>query len=104
MKVWQWLQAAYPRLLAFHVPNESDAPVQYRVKMKRKGLVPGVADFFVFPDCGRKIAIELKDADNDQDPEQVKFQLRWQRTGGVYFICRTLEEFQGVINALMLFA
>ena len=104
MKAWQWLQGAFPALLAFHVPNERKASVQYHMKLKRLGVVPGVADFLVFPQSGRKVAIELKDDKGAQSPEQIKFQLRWERAHGLYFLCRTLEEFQGVVNAITLFA
>lgn len=68
------------------------------------GVLRGVADFLAFPDGGRKAAIELKDDEGDQDSDQEKFQRRWERTGGAYFLVRTLEEFQGVINGLMIFA
>jgi hypothetical protein len=88
----------------FHVANERRAKVQYHVKLKRLGVLPGVADFLAFPDNGRKAAIELKDDEGDQDEDQIRFQLRWERSGGLYFVCRTLEEFQGVVNALTLFA
>lgn len=87
----------------FHVANERQAKVQYHVKLKRLGVLPGVADFLAFPDNGRKAAIELKDDEGDQDEDQIRFQLRWERSGGLYFVCRTLEEFQGVVNALTLF-
>ena len=53
-----------PDLLAFHCPNEGQIPVQYRVKMGRKGLLPGVSDEIIFqPVKGfTGVAIEIKRA------------------------------------------
>jgi len=99
----KWLRDTYPVLLAFHVANERDAPVQYHVKLKRKGVLKGVADWLMFPTDGRKFAIELKDDEGEQELEQIKFQKRWERTGGLYFVVRTLEEFKSIVGAMMMF-
>ena len=98
-----WRLREHPTLLMFHVANERQAKVQYHVKLKRLGVLPGVADFLAFPDNGRKVAIEMKDDEGNQDEDQIRFQLRWERSGGLYFICRTLEEFQGVVNGITMF-
>ena len=99
---WQWVTREYPNLLIFHVANERKGSIGAVMHFKRMGVLPGVADFLAFPK-GRAVAIELKDDEGDQDTEQEKFQRRWERAGGVYFIVRTLEEFQGVVNGIMLF-
>lgn len=98
-----WLKNEHPRLLAFHVANERKAAVQYHVKLKRMGVLAGVADWLVFPDNGRKAAVELKDDEGEQDADQIKFQKRWERSGGLYFLVRTLDEFKTVVNGLLLF-
>jgi hypothetical protein len=103
LKCFQWVQKAHPELLIFHVANERKAHVQYHVKMKRKGVLAGVADFLAFPVNGRKLAIELKDGKNAQDPDQIKFQRRWERAGGDYFIVRTLADFQITVDCAMMF-
>lgn len=99
---WQWVKKAYPTLLIFHVANERWAPVQYHMKLKRMGVLKGVADFLAFPGHV-SAAVELKDDEGEQEPEQIRFQKRWEAMGGVYIIVRTLAEFQGVVQALMLF-
>lgn len=103
MHCWAWVKKTYPGLLIFHVANERKAVVQYHLKLKRMGVLGGVADFLAFPVNTRKAAIELKDDEGEQDGEQELFQKRWEHAGGLYFICRTLEEFQGVVSGLMLF-
>jgi len=90
------------RLLIFHVANERMGSVGAAVHFKRMGVRPGVADYLAFP-TGRAVAIELKDDKGDQDKAQEIFQCDWETAGNTYFIVRTLEEFQGVINAITLF-
>lgn len=70
---------------------------------KRMGVRKGVADWLLFLP-GRSVAIELKDEDGDQDAEQIVFQRQWEACGNAYFLCRTLEEFQGVVQGATLFA
>lgn len=93
----------HPSLLIFHVANERKGSIGAAMHFKRMGVLPGVADFLAFPNNGRKAAIELKDDEGTQDGSQKMFQSRWERSGGVYFVVRTQEQFQGVIAALMLF-
>ena len=102
----QWLDTAtFPApLLIFHVPNERIGGVGAIQHFKRMGVMPGVADYLAFLNGGRAVAIELKHGDGDQRTSQKKFQARWEARGNVYFLCRTLEEFQGVVNGLTLFA
>ena len=104
MHCWSWKLREHSNLLMFHVANERQANISYHVKLKRLGVLPGVADFLAFPNNGRKVAIEMKDDEGDQDEDQILFQLRWERSGGLYFVCRTLKEFQGVVNAITLFS
>lgn len=92
------------RLLIFHVPNERIGGIGAIVHFKRMGVMPGVADYLAFLHGGRAVAIELKHGDGEQRADQKKFQIRWEARGGSYFLCRTLEEFQGVVNGLLLFA
>lgn len=103
MHCWAWVRKTHPELLIFHVANERKAPIQYHLKLKRLGVLKGVADFLAFPASGRRIAIELKDNKGDQDADQIKFQKRWERTGGLYYVVRTLMDFQAIITALVIF-
>lgn len=104
MHAWAWVKKTHPALLIFHVANERQAAIQYHIKLKRMGVLAGVADFLAFPIDGRKFAIELKDDEGEQDEDQIKFQKRWERTGGIYCVVRTLADFQSLICVMMLFA
>lgn len=100
----QWLEKSgiWGRLLIFHVANERKGSIGAVMHFKRMGVRNGVADYLAFPP-GRSVAIELKDDEGDQDGDQEKFQRQWERAGNLYFLVRTLEDFQGVINGITLF-
>ena len=100
----QWLEKAglWGRLLIFHVANERIGGFGAQMHFKRMGVRPGVADWLVFRP-GRSVAIENKDDEGEQNADQERFQKQWEAAGNLYFMVRTLEEFQGVVNALTLF-
>lgn len=100
----QWLEQSgiLAQLLIFHVPNERIGGMGAVMHFKRMGVLAGVADYLAFP-TSRAVAIELKDEDEDPRATQEAFQRRWERAGNTYFIARTLEQFQGIIDALTLF-
>jgi len=101
----QWLDKSglWERLLIFHVANERRGGIGTGVHFKRMGVRPGVADWLAFVP-GRCAAIELKDEDGDQSADQQRFQRKWEAAGHSYFIARSVEEFQGIVNALAFFA
>ncbi len=66
------------------------------------GVLPGVADFLCFTTT-RKAAIELKDTDGEQSKDQERFEKQWRELGGEYFLCRSLEEFKSLVNAIVYF-
>lgn len=70
---------------------------------KRLGVRDGVADYLVILPR-RNVAIELKDEDGEQSKGQEQFERQWKACGNVYVVVRTLEDFQGTMNALALFS
>lgn len=66
MNFISWFDYNYPHLSFFmiHVPNESEMPVQGRVKAKRKGVRSGVPDLLFLKKSGKYsgMAIEMKRA------------------------------------------
>ncbi len=102
MKAWQWVKEAHPDLLIFHVPNGEHRNTATANKLKRMGVIRGVPDFLCFTPF-RDIAIELKNNAGEQSKDQFRFECKWKAGQRQYFICRTLEEFQGTVNAIALF-
>jgi hypothetical protein len=97
MLAWQWVRKTYPDLLIFHVPSGEPRDVVVAMKLKRMGVVPGVADFLMFVP-GRSIAIEIKDGDGRQSDAQKHFQKQWKACGNFYEVARSLIEFQNIVN------
>lgn len=99
----QWLEKSgiWDKYLIFHVPNERRGGIGAIMHFKRMGVRPGVPDWLMF--TNRNAAIELKDDKGKQRKGQEKFQRAWEHLGHLYFVVRTLEEFQGVVTALILF-
>jgi hypothetical protein len=99
----QWLEKSgiWSRHLIFHVPNERRGDIGAIMHFKRMGVRPGVADYLMF--TNRNAAIEIKDDKGKQRKGQEKFQRDWESLGHLYFVVRTLEEFQGIVTALTLF-
>jgi hypothetical protein len=98
MLAWQWVKKTYPDLLIFHVPSGEPRDVTVAMKLKRMGVVPGVADFLMFTPT-HAIAIEMKDDDGRQSDPQKRFQKQWEACGNVYEIARSLKEFQDIVRA-----
>jgi len=92
--VWQWMQKNKPYAMMFHVPNGEARGWETGAKLRRMGVVPGVADFLLFAP-NHCIAIELKSGAGKLSAAQEKWGLRWAALGTryTYFVCRSLEEF-----------
>lgn len=94
---WQWIRETYPDLLIFHVPSGEQRNVVTAVKLKRMGVVPGVADFLMFvPGIG--VAIELKNKGGMQSKAQEHFQKRWEACGNRYIIAYSFDEFKTIVG------
>lgn len=98
----QWLDKAgiWSRLLIFHVANERKGGIGAIMHFKRMGVRPGVADWLAFSG-ERRVAVELKDDDGEQGPDQKKFQAQWEAAGGEYYLLRTVEEFQKIVTLMV---
>jgi hypothetical protein len=77
-------------VLSIVVPNEL-ARNNKSVKIEK-----GCSDLIV---CifGSTIYVELKDYRGTQKPDQIKFQLKIEKLGHEYFICRSLDQFKTII-------
>jgi hypothetical protein len=76
--------------LMLHVPNESDVPAQYRVKLKKCGILKGASDWLIlYPSNGKPyMALELKRSrkrDSSISQDQVDFLVNAEYVGA--FAC-----------------
>lgn len=73
--------------------------------LKAMGLQAGWPDMLVVARCdmagaSRNVALELKAAKGRQSPEQKSFQEKWEETGGIYFIARSIDEVEGFLRGV----
>lgn len=69
------------RVSFFHVPNEGEFPPQYRAKLVRLGVQPGVPDLIIVtpsPAYRRPAALELKAPEGKPSDEQIAWRERFE--------------------------
>lgn len=92
----EWNKAKYPELaLMFHIPNESNVPVQYRVKLKKMGLKSGVPDICLPVARGgyHALYIEMKRTKRSAISEQQKWTIaKLNAVGNIAIICKGAEQ------------
>lgn len=99
MAVFEWAEynlGKYPELaLMFHIPNESNVPVQYRVKLKKMGLKSGVPDICLPVARGgyHALYIEMKRTKRSATSEQQKWTIaKLNAVGNIAIICKGAEQ------------
>ncbi len=96
-----WFTYQYPHLrqLLFAVPNGGYRPRITAAKMKSEGITAGVADLILqIPNYYyHSLNIEMK-AGARQSETQKLYEIYCKSAGNYYTICRSIEEFQEVIN------
>lgn len=88
-----------PGVVGFHVPNQNTAKVQYRVKLKKFGVLPGVSDWVFILPGGLVRFLELKDDSGRQSSSQSLFEADVMALGAPYALARTPAEIDGVLSA-----
>jgi hypothetical protein len=89
-----------PGVVAWHTPNQNMAKVQYRVKLKAFGALPGVSDWTFIRRGLLAAFVEIKTLTGRQSDDQKKFQAAVEACGCTYAIARTPEEIDRVFSAL----
>jgi len=90
-----------PRLLIHSVPNGIPIEIDQKERARaldllhKTGMVNGIGDLIIHGVNGRCIMPECKTETGVQSPAQIEIQKRIQELGGIYFIFRNLESFQG---------
>lgn len=98
----RWFYAQWREFggLLFAVPNGGRRDAATGAKLKREGVVPGVADLMLF--VARKglhgLCIEMKTPKGRQSDVQKIWQQQVQKQGYGYVVCRGVEEFVEVVN------
>ena len=96
---WLWNTHPLTRGLFFAVNNNSEHVV-WAMNRKAVGLVAGVADT-IFLWAGEAYLIEFKTPTGRQSAKQKEWQNKVVAAGFWYYIIRSLEEFQDLINEII---
>jgi hypothetical protein len=105
----EWFGYQYPNEILFAIPNGGSRNRLEAARLKREGVKKGVADLFLakqkttFDNSGTIVVygglfIEMKYADGRQSKEQKDFEKHILPRGYRYEVCRTFEDFRGVIE------
>ncbi len=97
-----WFTNTYPELrgLLFHVPNGGNRNAREAYKFKTMGLTPGVSDF-LFMYKGITHCIELKTLVGNQSKVQKKWEDVVTKHGFPYYIIRSRNAFQELVEFLI---
>ena len=94
----KWFAVQYPVFaqegMLFHIPNEGIRLGGMGKRMKREGIVKGVADLCLCIPRGRYHAlyIEMKKPGSYQRPEQKEWQKNCEKYGNRYVVCKSLDQ------------
>lgn len=98
----RWFRYQYQDLskALFAVPNGANKSKTARTKFKEEGLLSGVADLILLvPNrTYHALLIEMKTRTGRQEPSQKEWQEAIEPLGYRYVICRSLDEFMGIVN------
>lgn len=93
----RWFRLSYPNALIFAIPNGgSRNPIEAK-NLKSEGVLAGVPDLQVISE-NKTFFVEMKTPKGRQQPTQREFEKKATAYGFKYYICRTFEEFQNVIQ------
>lgn len=98
-----FLKIALPAsALSFAVPNGGDRNKIVAAKLKREGVVSGVADLIVIDrrgDGSRVIGLEVKAPKGTVSPLQKIWAKHLEQSGGVYYVVRSIEDVAAALEA-----
>lgn len=98
----EWFRLQYPKYskLLFSVPNGGSRNVIEAKRLKREGVVAGVADIlFLKPNKDYPfLCIEMKHGKGKQSENQKEWQKEVEAIGGKYVVCNSFELFKKEIE------
>lgn len=88
---FQWLRLAYPRVVAFAIPNGGARHIAVAKKLKAEGVVAGVPDIMI-ADGRPGLFIEMKAGKNVVSKSQVSMIKALRDTGYSVAVCYGFDE------------
>lgn len=99
----RWVRLEYPRLIVYAIPNGGHRNPVTGAILKAEGVLAGVADIFVAKanKYHHGLYIEMKAPKGQQAPSQRAFERAVSLEGYQYSLCRSFEDFRGVIKTYL---
>lgn len=109
-EAYNWFNNTYclkhhkPSYIIHSVPNGIPIPIPKKERaraldlLKKTGMVNGVSDLIIHIENGKCIMAECKTDTGLQSEEQKEIERKIKALGGVYFVFRSLAEFQTKIK------
>lgn len=99
----RWVRYQYPDLVVYAIPNGGKRNAVTGAILKAEGVLAGVADLFVARACGsyHGLYIEMKTEGGRQSESQKEFERRVVREGYRYAVCRSFEDFEGLVRGYL---
>lgn len=98
----RWFRYEYPeyRCLLYAVPNGGRRDRVSGAKLKAEGVLAGVSDLNMDVPNSRYhgLRIEMKTGKGRQQESQKEYQLAVEKAGYKYVVCRSVDEFMGVVR------
>ena len=93
----EWLRAVKPDCIWWHTPNSGKVPIQYRMKLGRMGLRPGVPDLTFCGMMYQPVAfVELKIKTGRQSDTQKAFEADCKRKEIPYMLLKSSDPAEAV--------
>jgi len=109
-EAYNWFNNTYclkhhkPSYIIHSVPNGIPIPIPQKERaraldlLKKTGMVNGVSDLIIHIENGKCIMAECKTDTGVQSDDQKEIERKIKALGGVYFVFRSLAEFQTKIK------
>lgn len=99
----RWVRLEYPRLVVYAIPNGGHRNPVTGAILKAEGVLAGVADIFVAKanKYHHGLYIEMKAPKGRQSTSQRAFERAVSLEGYQYSLCRSFEDFRGVIKTYL---
>ena len=96
----KWVRYQYPDLIIYAIPNGGKRNAVTGAILKAEGVLAGVADLFVAKATPHHhgLYIEMKTERGRQSESQKAFERAVVGEGYRYAVCRSFEDFEGVVR------
>lgn len=96
----KWFRLQYPNLIIFAIPNGGSRNVIEAARLKREGVLAGVADLMVLKPNKQYygLLIEMKIGKGRQSENQILFEMYCVHHYYKYSIARSIDEFINIVE------